>query len=171
MTSDVRRVLNELASQAVGVTVYNHGQRSFLCLTRFAEDPDTGPPRISDAMMTSITNELQQERSRCCKCHSHLDLVLLPKFEEYGFLCRHCALEFSKPMSWRELYKEYLSSPQWEKMRQETLERVGYRCQVCNGEEFLNVHHRTYARVRAEHDGDLTVLCRDCHAKFHDKLP
>jgi hypothetical protein len=31
----------------------------------------------------------------------------------------------------------------------------------------LDVHHRTYENKGKEKLGDLTVLCRECHTKFH----
>lgn len=65
-------------------------------------------------------------------------------------------------------YAEYLLSDVWQGKRTAALERAGNRCQLCNGTKILNVHHRTYERIGAEAPEDLTVLCRSCHAKFHD---
>lgn len=71
----------------------------------------------------------------------------------------------------KQEYKNYLTSPSWKKTRRKALERSGYRCQVCNAANTqLDVHHRTYDRLGHEFDSDLTVLCNDCHSKFHDKL-
>lgn len=68
-------------------------------------------------------------------------------------------------------YREYLRSPEWRGRRQQHLRSAGYRCQLCNqGETVLDVHHRTYERRGAEYFKDLIVLCRDCHAKFHNKV-
>ena len=45
----------------------------------------------------------------------------------------------------------------------------GVRCQVCNTDKsILDTHHRTYERLGRELDGDLIVLCRDCHRIFHE---
>jgi len=66
-------------------------------------------------------------------------------------------------------YAEYLESDDWKEKQKKALKRAGYCCQVCNSEMQLNVHHRTYERVREEQDGDLTVLCHECHALFHGK--
>lgn len=68
-------------------------------------------------------------------------------------------------------YRAHLQSPEWRVMRRLKLEDAGYRCQVCNGDELLQVHHRTYDRLGRERFQDLTVLCDACHAKHHDKLP
>jgi hypothetical protein len=64
-------------------------------------------------------------------------------------------------------YDEYLRSPSWREKRDYVLLRAGYRCQVCNGKERLEVHHRTYDRLGHEDPEDLTVLCRGCHEAFH----
>ena len=56
-------------------------------------------------------------------------------------------------------------------MRRLVLEVAGYRCQVCNGDEKLNVHHRTYERYPGrERLADLTVLCERCHKKHHEDI-
>lgn len=68
-------------------------------------------------------------------------------------------------------YKEYLQSEHWEERREIALIKADWKCSLCNKSESLNVHHRTYERLGKEMQSDLTVLCRHCHAKFHDKLP
>lgn len=67
----------------------------------------------------------------------------------------------------KDEYVTYLASGHWRDTREAALERAGRRCQLCNGAKRLDVHHRTYERVGAEHPGDLTVLCRGCHEHFH----
>ena len=39
-------------------------------------------------------------------------------------------------------------------------------------ENTVDVHHKTYEHHGQEHRylGDLVLLCRNCHSKFHDKL-
>jgi hypothetical protein len=68
-------------------------------------------------------------------------------------------------------YPEYLLTREWRTRRREALERAGHRCQVCNRDYGLHVHHRTYERRGRELPGDLTVLCYLCHALFHGKEP
>jgi 5-methylcytosine-specific restriction endonuclease McrA len=65
-------------------------------------------------------------------------------------------------------YKEYLLSDEWKKKRKAVLKRAGYRCQLCNSNENLHVHHRTYENIFHEDLGDLTVLCGNCHKIFHN---
>ncbi len=66
------------------------------------------------------------------------------------------------------LYAEYLRSPEWQQRRFQALHEAGDRCQVCNSDGDLEVHHRTYERIGREELGDLIVLCRACHQLFHD---
>lgn len=69
-------------------------------------------------------------------------------------------------------YREYLQTDHWAATRGQKLRQAGYACQLCNARGgVLDVHHRTYERRGFEWMGDLIVLCRDCHAKFHDKIP
>lgn len=69
-------------------------------------------------------------------------------------------------------YTDYLLTDHWKQTRTRKLRSVGYRCQLCNTDEVsLHVHHRTYERRGCELDTDLTVLCEECHAKHHDKIP
>jgi hypothetical protein len=64
-------------------------------------------------------------------------------------------------------YARYLASPEWFVVRRIALAAAGGRCQVCNGVEQLNVHHRSYERLGAELLADVIVLCRACHELFH----
>ncbi len=66
-------------------------------------------------------------------------------------------------------YAEYLQTPEWQEVRRRALYRAGYRCQACNEQGRLDVHHRTYERRGAERNADLTVLCRACHERFHGR--
>ena len=64
-------------------------------------------------------------------------------------------------------YDAYLASPEWKTRRKIALDHAGHRCQFCNSDKQpLEVHHRTYERIRNEQAGDLTVLCADCHGKL-----
>jgi len=69
-------------------------------------------------------------------------------------------------------YHEYLSTNEWDVIRKHYLKEAGYKCQLCNAEGVeLHVHHKTYERRGEEHPDDLIALCKDCHAKVHDKYP
>lgn len=69
-------------------------------------------------------------------------------------------------------YDAYLQTEHWKHKRQDALACSLWRCALCyasDKETTLHVHHRTYDRRGCEEPEDLTVLCCDCHAKFHDK--
>ncbi len=64
-----------------------------------------------------------------------------------------------------------MHSPAWRERRKEKLAEVGYRCQGCDEDERLEVHHLTYERLGREPMRDLMVLCRLCHAREHNRTP
>lgn len=67
-------------------------------------------------------------------------------------------------------YGDYLQTEEWKAKRKAALKRAWYRCELCNASKTeLHVHHKTYENRGNEPLSDLIVLCRDCHAKFHDK--
>ena len=65
-------------------------------------------------------------------------------------------------------YKQYLQTDHWQSVRKEALERAGGRCQVCNANDRLHTHHRSYERRGEEMPSDVIVLCASCHKLFHD---
>ena len=64
-------------------------------------------------------------------------------------------------------YGAYLKTDHWRDLRRRMLYHAHYRCQVCNGQAGLEVHHRTYENRGDERLADLIVLCRDCHETHH----
>lgn len=74
------------------------------------------------------------------------------------------------PWRGRESYKAYLQSEEWKARRQHAIDLADGRCQVCYSPDDLEVHHRTYERLFEEAPLDLTVLCRDCHGLYHQRL-
>ena len=66
-------------------------------------------------------------------------------------------------------YEEYMQSEDWRIIRQDALERAGFRCDECESEENLEVHHKTYKNMGNEKDEDLQVLCKECHDEKHSK--
>ena len=65
-------------------------------------------------------------------------------------------------------YNEYLKTDHWKSVRKDALKRSKYRCQLCNNNTSLQVHHRTYENLGNEHYGDLIALCQTCHEKHHN---
>jgi len=109
--------------------------------------------------------------------NAHYYSDLLFREHEYGQKSDYCPYMGGVPPNTPEQikalraipYSEYLLSVWWkEHIRPRALDRADNRCQICNSEERLNVHHRTYERLGEEWDGDVIVLCRACHHLFHE---
>ena len=80
-------------------------------------------------------------------------------------------------------YERYLQSPEWYATRDRRLVAAGFRCEFreyivvdikhdhygrrCSETKDLQVHHLSYARIGAERDDDLEVLCRFHHLVRH----
>ena len=60
-------------------------------------------------------------------------------------------------------YQKHLRSAAWREIRRRALAAAGHRCLLCPATEELEAHHRTYENLGEEREGDLTVLCRECH--------
>lgn len=69
-------------------------------------------------------------------------------------------------------YQAFLDTPYWKAVSGWVKHRAKGRCQMCGKKGEIAVHHRTYMHHGDEvnHLEDLICLCRECHAKFHDKL-
>lgn len=95
--------------------------------------------------------------------------------EEYGVTLLapqvHAALARA---SW---YREYLSSPGWQRRRAVVIRLARYTCQECGWNVYarrgrwLEVHHLSYERIGDELVGDVRVLCNHCHAAEHGHAP
>lgn len=70
-------------------------------------------------------------------------------------------------------YEDYLKTGIWKRKRIYLLKKRGAICQSCNNItnniSELHVHHRTYTTLGKEKEQDLTILCKTCHTKLHDK--
>ena len=65
-------------------------------------------------------------------------------------------------------YSSYIKSKTWKRRSDKAKAEAGGRCSKCGKATSLNTHHKTYARLGREKDGDLIILCRRCHAKEHE---
>lgn len=70
--------------------------------------------------------------------------------------------------NWKINYDKYIQSLPWKEKAKQAKEHAGNRCQLCNSPDNLAVHHRTYERLGCELPEDLTVLCKNCHSRFHE---
>lgn len=68
---------------------------------------------------------------------------------------------------WKRNYDRYISSVVWKNKSEKIKSKRGNKCQVCGGENELQVHHNTYDRLGNEDDNDLVLLCKSCHFLFH----
>ena len=91
-------------------------------------------------------------------------------YKDYIYLLNQEKSKLEHQRNTKLEYQDYLNSDHWKEIRIEALNRAGHRCQLCSSTYNLNVHHNTYKNRGNEDLKDLVVLCRDCHAKFHDKL-
>jgi len=79
--------------------------------------------------------------------------------------------EYQESLDELPTYNEYIQSDEWKEKSRQAKEQAKYRCQLCNrkgNDTTLHTHHNTYDRLLLEDDTDLIVLCKKCHAKFHD---
>ncbi len=61
-----------------------------------------------------------------------------------------------------------LDSAAYDKLRNEILERDGWRCQVCGSLYELEVHHmQRRSRQGDDSSENLITLCADCHRAIH----
>jgi hypothetical protein len=64
--------------------------------------------------------------------------------------------------------RDYYLSNAWQILKRCALEQARHKCQVCCATDRLQVHHNSYENWGHETLADLVVLCRRCHAKYHD---
>jgi 5-methylcytosine-specific restriction endonuclease McrA len=76
-------------------------------------------------------------------------------------------------LAWRRfVYRLYLRTPHWKRIRERALKYADYKCLTCRSPNRLEVHHLRYRRngksiLWHELMSDVAVLCHDCHAKEH----
>lgn len=75
------------------------------------------------------------------------------------------ALNAPKPTA----YQQYLTSPQWRRVRRLVLDRCRGVCEGCGSAPVAEVHHLTYEHVQAEFLFELVALCGRCHDRVHSE--
>lgn len=65
---------------------------------------------------------------------------------------------------------DFLSTPEWQKLRERRMLIDGFRCRKCGSPFNLEVHHTRYPLVWGEENPqrDLVTLCDKCHRSIHD---
>lgn len=112
---------------------------------------------------------LNSQRTVCTKCERAAELY---RRNEYRLQVKQEGVEHqtTAPEDLKRMpYQEYLNTDHWKELRNLALKAAKYRCEVCDSDGKLNVHHKHYKTRGAESLSDLVVLCHDCHAKFHGK--
>lgn len=64
-------------------------------------------------------------------------------------------------------YKKYLKSDYWKDIKEQVHKRDNYKCRLCNSENNLQVHHKTYEFLGNENLEELITLCKKCHFNIH----
>lgn len=65
-------------------------------------------------------------------------------------------------------YRKYIKSTEWNARKASYYETHHRQCRSCGSDDKeLHLHHRSYARIYQEEDGDLVPLCVDCHGMLH----
>lgn len=71
----------------------------------------------------------------------------------------------------KQIYKEKLLDPRWQKLRLEVMQRENFTCEYCGDKtKTLNIHHLCYNVNGNPWDVDdcaLECLCEDCHYVQH----
>ena len=61
-----------------------------------------------------------------------------------------------------------LDADSYKGLRQQVLQRDGWRCQSCGRTTQLQVHHiRFRSRSGADAENNLITLCAECHSQLH----
>jgi hypothetical protein len=94
--------------------------------------------------------------------HKNYESARREKLEEI----EQAAAERQQP-SRRSEYGEHLASDTWKDMRAKVMRRAGNTCEGCLAAPADEVHHKTYAHVRAEFAFELVALCSACHVRLH----
>ena len=65
-----------------------------------------------------------------------------------------------------------LDSDSYEALRQQVLERDGWRCQFCGSMSGVEVHHIEHrGRQGSDCEENLIALCSQCHKLLHRRSP
>lgn len=146
---------------------------------RYCSHPET---RL---MCYQMSNGVEQVCTACVACGYRPEKLWLahrdhPERKSYPLLIPHpdpcsCHLNVGALRHGGELaYHDYINSEEWRQRAKYFKSRALFRCQICGlrrpDGRGLDAHHNNYSRLGAELDLDIIVLCRDCHARHHDKL-
>jgi hypothetical protein len=70
-------------------------------------------------------------------------------------------------------YADFITTPYWKLLAQHIKVKAKHRCRVCNSNDVLHIHHRTYDHHGYEYQNfetELICLCGNCHGIFHKEV-
>lgn len=79
------------------------------------------------------------------------------------------AAKDAEDKQWRTAYEAHLRSPRWQSIRDRVFKRCNGTCEGCGLAIATEVHHLTYAHMGNELLWELVGVCRQCHAKAHER--
>jgi len=89
-------------------------------------------------------------------------LLLWPQLKDTGVMPSRKELQYQ--------HRQYLKSPEWFDLREQVLERDGWKCVICEFVGRLDGHHVRYPQDPYECPTYFVVaLCRKCHDEVHDE--
>ena len=74
-----------------------------------------------------------------------------------------------KVKDFNKWYKKYLASDEWLAKRKRVILRAQGLCEGCRENDATVVHHLSYEHVGEEFLFELVALCKECHARVHEK--
>jgi hypothetical protein len=134
-----------------------------------------------EANTTQLARETSSATCPSC-CGMGIEVERSKEFDAYWFVSsfphvrvhivesKEQAIDEISKLAWKECYYKYLLSDEWKEKRDIAYKRFSYRCAICNSDNKINAHHRTYENVGDESQDDLTVLCEKCHEKNSPKI-
>lgn len=68
---------------------------------------------------------------------------------------------------WWARYDAHLKTEKWASLRARVLARAQGRCEGCDSDTAVEVHHLTYKHLGDEFLWELQAVCRSCHDRIH----
>lgn len=65
-------------------------------------------------------------------------------------------------------YAVYITSRKWRTRKKRFYAKYGDKCFACGSRSQTTVHHISYRHLGNEGDGELAILCWNCHKEYHD---
>lgn len=65
---------------------------------------------------------------------------------------------------------QHLKSAYWHTLKQKRLALANHKCESCNKQTYLYLHHVDYSNLLAENLNDVRAICFECHQDIHNRL-